>query len=160
MVDFLKMQTDYIERWYKKEMSIGADRTGCAHMVINEDGDALIMVESYAVARIPGMWSFTRQATKDNAPDLARIWECIALELGDCEGIELEYEKTVNGSKIAFYRDDNGKQHGFNPELINRYKLNECHKGYNTASHAMIFYLYDSPVFVILECSPKTIGIE
>lgn len=160
MIDFLKMQKDYIDRWWKKEMRIGSpDVNSCLFQA--REKDALIMVESYVIARIPSeRWVFI-QAARDQRPmDLGKIWE--SFQGAETIGIRPLYDMTREKRIYRVFEDENGGKHGFNPVLLDRYKISadDYRFRYAPAARAIIVYIYDDPVFVILEVAPKTIGLE
>ncbi len=160
MIDFLKMQKDYIEKYWKKEMRIGSPDVNNCNVQIRES-DALIMLDYYAIARIPSArWVYIKAAEGQRMLDLSKIWASIlSAETVDVKPV---YDMTRGKDKIRVYEDKDGRKHGFNPTLLDRYKIDpmEYVFKYSADAHALIVYMWDDPVYVQLEIAPKSIGLE
>lgn len=151
MIDFGKMQQEYLNRFWKAEMRIGSPDTQVCNLT-ETAGGALLMIECYAIARIiDKRWLFIRDMKNGRGPDLLKIWNSFQ----DAERISLTpaYDIRKDGKPVRVFTDGNGNKHAFNAAFLDKYGINEtaCNLEYLPKHKALCASMYADPLVYVLE---------
>ena len=146
MIDFGKMQQEYLSRFWKAEMRIGSPDTKVCNLT-ETAGGALLMVECYAIARIiDKRWLFIRDMKNGCGPDLLKIWNGFQ----DSERISLtpSYDIKKDGKPVRVFTDGKGNRHAFSAAFMDKYGINEtaCNLEYIPKHKALCASMYDDPL--------------
>ena len=165
MIDFLKVQMEYVKAYYNKVTRKGADRTTYAHYN-QEDAkdDAYCMIDGFYCFRIPSMFSVIRTHSEDvNPPLIKRFFDqwadrpmIFALPV---------YEKpadTLRGCKrvrvFKGIRPEDQKKFGYDASVLDKFIKDNDGLGYciEEKTGTMIIKLYDEPAMLILPIKPPS----
>lgn len=155
MIDFGKMQQEYLSRFWKAEMRIGNPDTHICNLT-ETAGSALLMIERFAIARIPDKrWLFIRDMKGGAGVNLVNIWDGFQ----DDERISLTpaYDIKQDGRPVRLFTDGNGNKHAFNAAFLDKYGINEnsCNLEYLPKHKALCASMYADPLVYVLEIRMK-----
>lgn len=160
MIDFLKMQTEYIKAYYNKEMRIGSDNTGFCHFQQNTQREnAYIMISGFWMCRIPWIYAMIRTHEDDNVPKLDQLFADFENdEHRHCYPVyDIATAKTTTGTKkVRVFQDQNGRKYGFNADVLDKYVKADDTVTYDltSKSNALMIFQFDTCDMVMLPIKP------